>query len=119
MAKPPKGRAEETTAPTSFPTTSPPPTLDQSFTLPTIMTMQSQLGAIGKQLEHIEKKLDEVAGDVKKHGRWIYAANAFVLAMIALIGFFAPRLWDVLISRQGSSPVAQTAPAIVPSAPKK
>jgi hypothetical protein len=94
-----KGPEEQNTSPTSFPSTPPPQTLDQAFTLPTIMTMQSQLGGIVKQLEHIEKTMDEVAKDVKKHGNWIFAANALLAVIIAIIAFLAPRVWDLLIKR--------------------
>jgi len=78
--------------------TPPPLTLDQSFTLPTIMTMQSQLGGIVKQLEHIEKKMDDVSSDVKKHGQWIFAANALLVVILSVIAFLAPRVWDLLIA---------------------
>lgn len=92
-----KTKGDENTSPTSFPSTTPPQSLDQSFTLPTIMTMQSQLGGIVKQLEHIEKQVDNLLADVKKHGKWIYAANAFVLAVIGVMAFLAPRIWDILL----------------------
>lgn len=103
MAKPTKISGEQS-APTSLPSSTPPQSLDQSFTLPTIMTMQSQLGGIVKQLEHIEKKMDDVSSDVKKHGRWIYAANALLAVVLAIIGFLAPRVWDLLIAKPPSHP---------------
>jgi hypothetical protein len=119
MAKP-KGTDDQATAPTSFPATAPPQSLDQSFTLPTIMTMQSQLGGIVKQLEHIEKKMDDVSADVKVHGRWIFAANAVLAVMIAVVAFLAPRVWDLLVARAPATPPAVQQPALMqPVAPLK
>lgn len=63
------------------------------------MTMQSQLGAIDKQLENIEKQLGEIGKDVKGHGKWIYAANALMAVVVAIIAFLAPRLWDLLVAK--------------------
>lgn len=63
------------------------------------MTMQSQLGGIVEQLRNIEKALDEIGTDVKKHGKWIYAANAFVAVVILILGFLAPRIWDILLAK--------------------
>lgn len=97
---PPSSRTPAGSAPSPPPEqqpTPPPLSLDQSFTLPTIMTMQSQLGGIVKQLEHIEKKMDEVSHDVKKHGQWIFAANALLFVILATMTFLAPRIWDLLI----------------------
>lgn len=98
------GSKSDQTVPASFPETTPPLTLDQSFTLPTIMTMQHTLGGLEKSMERVETKLDKLGDDVTKHGHWIYAANAVIVLGLAILGFMAKLVWDIAKTRIGIPP---------------
>jgi hypothetical protein len=80
----------------------PPPTLDQSFTLPTIMTMQHTLGGIEKQVEGLDRKVDKLSADVEKHGRWLFTANVILIIALAVISFVAKMVWDVVKVKLGA-----------------
>lgn len=62
------------------------------------MNMQHTLGGIEKQLENLDKKMDKISADVEKHGRWVYAANAIGVIVLAVISFLASKIWDLLIA---------------------
>jgi hypothetical protein len=90
-----KDEAERGTSPAKFAATAP-LTLDQSFTLPTIATMQHTLGGIEKQVESLDRKVDKMSNDVEKHGRWLFAANAILPIAIGIMGFIAKMVWDIV-----------------------
>lgn len=91
MANTPR-RTDANTAPTDFPKTTPPISMGQdNLLLQTVLTMQGTLGGLAKQIEGMERKLDKVADEVAKHGRWLFAAyvgGAVILAIVGLIAKF-------------------------------
>ena len=87
---------------TSFPHTTPLLTLDYgSFVMQSLMTMQATLGGLVKHVDSVDKKLDRVADDVSKHGRWIYAASVVVVIGVSVLGFLVKALWDIAKAKLG------------------
>jgi hypothetical protein len=98
------GKGKTGATPGQFADTTPQLGMDSgSFTLQTIMTMQATLGGLVKQIEGMEKKLDGVADDGKKHGHWIYAANVLAILGLGVIGFMAKMIWDVVQLRMNAA----------------
>lgn len=68
--------------------------------------LDSMIDRLDSRSAHLASKIDEAKADVRdirneihKHGKWIYAANAILGVIIAVIAFLAPRVWDLLIAK--------------------
>lgn len=88
----------------SFPHTTSLLTFDHdSFVMQWMMTMQATLGGLVKHVDSMDKKLDRVADEVAKHGRWIYAASVVVVLGVSVLGFLVKALWDIATATLGVS----------------
>jgi hypothetical protein len=102
MAKP-KQVVDQTTAPTSFPNTTPLAVgtdiggwlLNASTKMEgTLGSVEATLVALQTQMNRIESKLGEVEKEVAGHGKWMHTLKTFAVAMGILLGWvFANAVW--------------------------
>ena len=111
MPRGPRNRDELPQPPHSFPDTTPPLGLDHSsFTLQTIMTMQSTLGGLSKQVDTLSAQVEDLGKDVRAHGKWIYAANALAILAFGAMCWTGKEVWDLLKDR-----ISIAAPSVAPA----
>ena len=90
----PGKRSRNPTTPEDFPTTSPPPSGDYSYTLEIVMHMKESMGRLLEAVDSLKTDSKELRGEVSKLGKDIHAAKVvfgvvgtLIAAGVAFIGW--------------------------------
>jgi hypothetical protein len=67
------------------------------------MDMQRTLGGLENKIEGLDRHVGDIAKEVTKHGKWIYAATAVALLLATGVGFLFKILWDIGKAKLGIS----------------
>lgn len=112
-----RGSAGDQINPPRFPDTPPPivPSGDYSYTLEIVMNMQLSLGKLTEAVEGLKAKQSDQTKKLDRLSHQVYAGIAILVAIGAVLTFFAKGINDVIVHQLlNPPPQQQVSPASPP-----